>query len=60
VLLVRDGGGYVFGAFCPEAWRPSPRFFGTGETFVFQLAPHKVRVVLIWSPLLMCIILSLF
>jgi hypothetical protein len=43
VLLVRDTGGYVFGAFCPEAWKPSPRFFGTGETFVFQLAPHKVR-----------------
>jgi len=43
VLLVRDTGGYVFGAFCPEVWRPNPRFFGTGETFVFQLAPHKVR-----------------
>jgi hypothetical protein len=42
VLLVRDGGGYVFGAFCPEVWKPSPRFFGTGEAFVFQLAPHKV------------------
>jgi hypothetical protein len=42
VLLVRDVGGYVFGAFCAEAWRPSARFFGTGETFVFQLAPHKV------------------
>ncbi|KAF6253531.1 TLD-domain-containing protein [Scenedesmus sp. NREL 46B-D3] len=42
VLLVRDAGGYVFGAFCAEAWRPSARFFGTGETFVFQLAPHKV------------------
>jgi hypothetical protein len=42
VLLVRDAGGYVFGAFCAEAWRPAARFFGTGETFVFQLAPHKV------------------
>jgi hypothetical protein len=42
VLLVRDAGGYVFGAFCTEAWRPSARFFGTGEMFVFQLAPHKV------------------
>jgi hypothetical protein len=43
VLLVRDAGGYVFGAFCIEAWKPNSRFFGTGETFVFQLAPHKVR-----------------
>lgn len=42
VLLVRDAGGYVFGAFCTEPWKPSPRFFGTGETFVFQLEPHKV------------------
>lgn len=43
MLLVRDTGGYVFGAFCTEVWRPNPRFFGTGEAFVFQLAPHKVR-----------------
>ncbi|KAF8069683.1 Oxr1 [Scenedesmus sp. PABB004] len=42
VLLVRDGGGHVFGAFATEPWRPAPRFFGSGETFVFQLAPHKV------------------
>jgi TLD len=42
VLLVRDGGGYVFGAFAAEPWRPAPRFFGTGETTVFQLAPHRL------------------
>eukprot|EP00878_Enallax_costatus_P009539 GHUV01009969.1.p1 GENE.GHUV01009969.1~~GHUV01009969.1.p1 ORF type:complete len:543 (+),score=153.99 GHUV01009969.1:403-2031(+) len=42
VLVVRDTGGYVFGAFCTEPWKPSPRFFGTGETLVFQLEPHKV------------------
>jgi hypothetical protein len=48
VLLVRDAGGYVFGAFCIEAWKPNSRFFGTGETFVFQLAPHKVNCGLVW------------
>eukprot|EP00775_Hariotina_reticulata_P009710 gene9710-9869_t len=37
VLLVRDIAGYVFGAYCTEPWRPAPRFFGTGESFVFQL-----------------------
>jgi hypothetical protein len=42
VLVVRDSGGHVFGAFTPEAWRIAPRFYGTGETFVFQLEPHKV------------------
>jgi hypothetical protein len=37
LLVVRDGGGGVFGAFSAEAWRVAPRFYGSGETFVFQL-----------------------
>ncbi|GBF88193.1 hypothetical protein Rsub_00905 [Raphidocelis subcapitata] len=41
LLVVRDGGGHVFGAFTTEAWRVAPRFYGTGETFVFQLEPHR-------------------
>lgn len=42
VLVVRDQGKYVFGAFCSEPWKLSPRYYGTGETFVFQLAPREV------------------
>jgi hypothetical protein len=42
VLVVRDMGRAVFGAYCSEAWRQSPHYFGTGETFVFQLAPRAV------------------
>ncbi|KAI8474756.1 MAG: TLD-domain-containing protein [Monoraphidium minutum] len=42
VLVIRDAGGYLFGAFTTEAWRVAPRFYGTGETFVFQLEPHRV------------------
>jgi len=42
LLLVRDSNGYVFGAFTPEGWHVGTRFFGTGETFVFQLKPHRV------------------
>lgn len=38
----RPSAGFVFGAFCTEPWHPAPRFFGTGETLVFQLAPHRV------------------
>jgi hypothetical protein len=45
VLVVRDGAGHVFGAFAPDQWRPQPRFFGSGEAFVFGLLPHMV-----WYP----------
>lgn len=37
LLLVKDGGGAVFGAYVADAWRYNPRFYGTGETFVFQV-----------------------
>ena len=35
VLLVRDTGGSVFGAYCTEQWRIAPRYYGTGKAFVF-------------------------
>jgi hypothetical protein len=41
LLVVRDGGGHVFGAFSAEAWRVAPRFYGSGETFVFQLEVRR-------------------
>jgi hypothetical protein len=37
LLLVKDCGGAVFGAYVVDAWRFSPRFYGSGETFVFQV-----------------------
>ena len=39
ILVVRDMGRAVFGAFCSEPWRVNPqqRYYGTGETFVFRL-----------------------
>ncbi len=37
LLLVRDTSGYVFGCYSGDGWRVSPRFYGSGETFVFQL-----------------------
>jgi len=42
VLVVRDMGRSVFGAFCSEPWKLSPRYYGTGETFVFQVSPRQV------------------
>jgi hypothetical protein len=36
VLLVRDSAGALFGAYLSEAWRSGPRYFGTGESFLFS------------------------
>ena len=33
---------HVFGAYCSEPWKLSQRYYGTGETFVFQLEPRQV------------------
>ncbi|KXZ54901.1 hypothetical protein GPECTOR_4g973 [Gonium pectorale] len=45
LLVVREAGagGHVVGAFAAEPWVPGPRFYGTGETFVFTLQPVRVR-----------------
>jgi hypothetical protein len=37
VLVLRDTAQHVFGAFTAEPWRIAPRYYGTGESFVFQL-----------------------
>lgn len=42
LLVVRDGGGAVFGAYVAEPWRTGTRFYGTGETFVFQVGRGMV------------------
>ncbi|WIA42767.1 hypothetical protein OEZ86_008708 [Tetradesmus obliquus] len=42
LLLVRDAGGAVFGAYVTDAWRYAPRFYGTGESYVFQLEPQRL------------------
>lgn len=42
LTLVQDTAGYVFGCYTPDAWKVAPRFYGSGETFVFQLEPHRL------------------
>lgn len=37
ILVIRDRAGHVFGCFCAEPWRVAPRYYGTGESFVFQI-----------------------
>jgi hypothetical protein len=40
ILLVRDMQGHLFGVFAPEPWEVHYKFYGTGETFVFELEPE--------------------
>ncbi|KAG1660219.1 hypothetical protein FOA52_005088 [Chlamydomonas sp. UWO 241] len=42
LLVVRDTGGHVFGCYSADGWRLSTRFYGNGQTCVFQLEPHRV------------------
>ena len=49
VLVIRDDAGYVFGCFAPESWMTAGssnyqknKYYGTGETFVFQLVPSMI------------------
>ena len=42
LVVIRDSAGFVFGCYSEDGWRSTPRFYGTGETFVFQLEPHRV------------------
>lgn len=40
LLLVRDSEDAVFGAYTPDPrWRVEKEYFGSGEAFVFSLAP---------------------
>ncbi len=36
MLVVRDTQQHVFGCFTSESWRVAPRYYGNGESFVFQ------------------------
>ncbi len=40
VTVVKDRQGHVFGVFAPDPWKVHHKFYGTGETFVFKLAPE--------------------
>jgi len=47
VLVVSDFNGAIFGAFCTETWKVDSRYGGTGESFVFTLAPTGMKYA--WS-----------
>ena len=37
MLVVRDTKRCVFGCFTAEPWSNRPRYYGNGETFIFQI-----------------------
>jgi hypothetical protein len=39
IVLLRDQGGKVFGAYASESWKPRAGYYGSGESFVFEFAP---------------------
>ena len=47
ILVISDSGGAIFGAFCTETWKVHTRYEGTGESFVFTLAPNGMKYA--WS-----------
>ncbi|KAI0561804.1 hypothetical protein FGB62_71g218 [Gracilaria domingensis] len=40
VVLIRDDGGSVFGAYSSVPWKSSKHYYGTGEGFVFTISPN--------------------
>lgn len=42
ILVIKDPEDHIFGSYCSEPWKVAPRFFGTGESFVFKLEPQMV------------------
>ena len=39
LLIIEDTRGYIFGGFASCPWRVQELYFGTGECFLFRLAP---------------------
>jgi hypothetical protein len=37
IIVVEDKHKHIFGGFASESWRIEPRFYGTGESFLFKL-----------------------
>ena len=41
ILLIKDTRQYVFGAYLSEGIIQSPKYYGSGETFLFRLSPDE-------------------
>lgn len=43
LLLVKDTKGYMFGAYLSDGIIESPKYYGSGETFLFRLSPDPTK-----------------
>eukprot|EP00301_Raphidiophrys_heterophryoidea_P000037 c1001_g1_i2.p1 GENE.c1001_g1_i2~~c1001_g1_i2.p1 ORF type:complete len:241 (+),score=46.44 c1001_g1_i2:277-999(+) len=41
ILVLRDQDNHIFGGFASSSWENNPKYYGTGESFVFQLQPKN-------------------
>lgn len=41
LIVIKDSNGYVFGGYCTETWKPSKKFYGNGDSFVFTFNNGK-------------------
>lgn len=39
LIIIKDSSSFVFGAFASAIWKQDKAYYGTGETFVFSIAP---------------------
>ena len=40
IIVIWDKAGNIFGGFATESWKPSPKFVGKSESFLFHLSPE--------------------
>jgi hypothetical protein len=41
-MFVKTDENEVFGAFASESWQKNPKYYGTGECFLFAVDPQKI------------------
>ena len=49
LLIIEDEYGYVFGCFCNEPWRPTHKFFGTGENLLLTFKDGDMPDLYSWT-----------
>eukprot|EP00301_Raphidiophrys_heterophryoidea_P006249 c12537_g2_i2.p1 GENE.c12537_g2_i2~~c12537_g2_i2.p1 ORF type:complete len:408 (-),score=76.57 c12537_g2_i2:210-1433(-) len=40
LVIIQDQNGHIFGGYASESWEIKPKYYGTGESYLFQIHPH--------------------